>query len=161
MLQAFGTNKAGVVSRGFFETAKPALKKTTSDGGAAPMAEDSVAAPAQDLNDKGEVVTSAAVRVLRSVRGSCDALPQTDRVLGCGVTQEGGFTPFAGALRGQQRGRGGGSSAAAAVRAGLRRQQSLGPNPQRAGGLLDALGGSTVRPNDVAHEFCVGLAIMC
>ena len=82
-------------------------------------------------------------------------------VFGCGVTQEGGFTPFAGALRGQQRGRGGGSSAAAAVRAGLRRQQSLGPNPQRAGGLLDALGGSTVRPNDVAHEFCVGLAILC
>jgi len=64
LLQAFGTNKAGVVSRGFFETAKPALKKTTSDGGAAPMAEDSAAAPAQDLNDKGEVVTSAAVRVL-------------------------------------------------------------------------------------------------
>ena len=73
-------------------------------------------------------------------------------VFGCGVTQEGGFTPFAGALRGQQRGRGGGSSAAAAVRAGLRRQQSLGPNPQRAGGLLDALGGSTVRRNDAAHE---------
>ena len=84
LLQAFGTNKAGVVSRGFFETAKPALKKTTSDGGAAPMAEDSAAAPAQDLNDKGEVVTSAAVRVLCSVRGSCDALPQTDTVFGCG-----------------------------------------------------------------------------
>ena len=74
VFQAFGTNKAGVVSRGFFETAKPAPKKTTSDGGAAPMAENSAAAPAQDLNDKGEVVTSAAVRVHRAfVVMSCAA----------------------------------------------------------------------------------------
>ena len=158
-LQAFGTNKAGVVSRGFFETAKPALKKTTSDGGAAPMAEDSVAAPAQDLNDKGEVVTSAAVRVLRSVRGTCDALPQTDRVFGCDRR--------AGSRRSRVRC----AASSAAVEAGAARRRRCVPGcggSSRSAPTRSARGGCSMRsaaaryaPRWKNESFCVWLTILC